>query len=53
MTMIILFALGRYMGIIQTAEHSILFFAIGAALKSHMAYNSVRVLENKVDDLNK
>lgn len=53
MTMMILYLVLYYLGVIQTYEQTALYFIVWAALKSHMTYNAVRELENKVDELNR
>ena len=52
MTMMIVYLVLYYFGAIQTYEQTALYFIVWAALKSHMTYNAVRELENKVDELN-
>lgn len=53
MTMMIIYLALCFFGVIQTYEQTALYFIVWAALKSHMTYNAVRELENKVDELNK
>lgn len=53
MAMIIIYLALYHFGVIQTYEQTVLYFILWAALKSHMTYNAVRVLENKVDEISK
>lgn len=53
MTMLIIYLVLYYFGAIQTYEQTALYFIVWGATKAHITYNAVRVLENKVDELNK
>lgn len=53
MTMMIIYLVLYYFGVIQTYEQTALYFIVWAALKSHMTYNAVRALENKIDEMNR
>lgn len=53
MTMLIIYLVLYYSGAIQTYEQTALYFIVWAALKSHMTYNAVMVLENKIDEMNR